>query len=51
MFHLLAHAGHGSTQGNSLLHWIIEPAHLPLTFCAAVLIAGLALLAMRRRKA
>lgn len=51
MFSFLAHAGHGHTEGTSLLHWLIEPVHLPLTLAAAVLIAGLSLLALRRGKA
>jgi hypothetical protein len=39
MLNLIAHAGHGQTDGFSLLHWLIEPAHLPLTIAAGVAFA------------
>jgi len=49
MLNLIAHAGHGHTEGQSLLHWLIEPTHLPLTIAAAVVIVGLTAWAARRR--
>ncbi len=47
---LLAHAGHGHTEGNSLVHWLIEPAHLPFTLAAAAVVVGVAFWAVRRRR-
>jgi hypothetical protein len=52
MLSILAHAGHGHTDGNSLLHWLIEPAHLSLSIAAAlVFAAGLGVVAWRKRRA
>ncbi len=45
----LAHGGHGLTDATTLLHWLVEPAHLPLVLLAAV--GGLALLRWSRRRA
>ena len=52
MLYALAHAGHGTTEGSSLLHYVIEPAHLPFVLAAAVVVC-VAVWAVRksRRKA
>jgi len=43
MMTMLAHAGHGVTDGDSLLHYLIEPAHLPFTIAGGmVVVAALA---------
>ncbi len=47
---LLAHAGHGHTEGTSLLHYIVEPTHLPFTLAAAVVVVGLGVWAVRRKR-
>ncbi len=48
--HLLAHAGHGHTEGQSLLHYLVEPAHLPFTLATAAVVAGLIIWRVRRRR-
>jgi hypothetical protein len=50
MLHLLAHAGHGKTDGTSLLHWLTEPVHLPYTLAAAALIVAIAVWSLRRKR-
>jgi len=49
---LLAHAGHGSTPGDSPIHLLVEPTHLPFTLAA--LVVGVSLIGWavyKRRKA
>lgn len=48
----LAHGGHGHTSGNSLWHYLIEPAHLPYSLAlGTVVVAGVAFAVWRKRKA
>jgi len=47
---LLAHAGHGHTEGASLLHYVVEPAHLPYTLAAAAVVVGLIVWRVRRKR-
>jgi hypothetical protein len=48
----LAHGGHGHTSGDSLWHYLIEPAHLPYSLSlAALVVAGVAFAVWRNRKA
>jgi len=50
--YLIAHAGHGVTEGGSLIHYLTEPAHLPFTVAAVVVvIAALGWAVARRHKA
>jgi hypothetical protein len=51
LFHLLPilspampdHGGHGSTEsGSSLLHYLVEPVHLPLTLLGVALLGAVA---------
>jgi len=49
---LLAHAGHGSTAGDSLIHLLVEPTHLPFTLAALVVaVALVGWVVYKRRKA
>lgn len=41
MMYLLAHSGHGTTDGGSLLHYLIEPAHLPFAIIGAIALMAL----------
>ena len=50
MLNILAHAGHGVTEGHSLLHYLTEPAHLPYTLAAAVVAIGVAVWFVRRKR-
>lgn len=45
----LAHGGHGHTDGRGLLHWLVEPTHLPLSIAGLLALAALALAVARRR--
>lgn len=45
----LAHGGHGHTDGHTLLHWIVEPSHLPFFVAAVCAVAAGALFVARRR--
>lgn len=47
---ILAHAGHGVTDGHSLLHYLIEPAHLPFTVAAAVVVLAVFGWAIAKRR-
>jgi len=52
MASILAHAGHGSTEGHSMWHYLIEPSHLPFTLAAAtVIVALIGWAIVKRRKA
>jgi hypothetical protein len=42
-----AHEGHGSTDGFTVIHYIVEPEHFALPI---LLIAGIAFLVIRMRK-
>ncbi len=42
-----AHPGHGETEGFSIIHYMLEPAHL---FIAIVLVGVAGILLFRRRK-
>lgn len=44
---VLGHSGHGLTDAATLLHWLVEPQHLPLLLLA--LAAGALLWRVRRR--
>ncbi len=46
----LGHSGHGLTDGHSLLHWLVEPAHLPLLLLALAGAVALGAFALRRRR-
>ncbi|MFU8861161.1 MAG: hypothetical protein ACNA8K_12145 [Cyclonatronaceae bacterium] len=46
---VLAHPGHGSTEGNSLVHFITEPVHI-LSFVATVAVGIVITLWYRARK-
>ena len=46
---ILAHPGHGSTEGNSLVHFITEPVHI-LSFVATVAVGIVITLWYRARK-
>ncbi len=46
----LAHEGHGSTDGSSLIHYLLEPAHLPYTLTAAAIIVGFTCWAILRKR-
>lgn len=46
---ILAHPGHGSTEGNSLVHFITEPVHI-LSFVAMVAVGIVTTLWYRARK-
>lgn len=50
MLTTLAHAGHGTTEGQSLLHYLIEPSHLPFTVAAATVIVVGASWAFRKAR-
>ena len=43
---VLAHGGHGLTDASTLLHWLVEPQHLPVLL---VLAAGALIWRARRR--
>ena len=43
-----AHEGHGSTEGFTITHYMVEPVHFALPL---LLIAGIAFLVIRMRKA
>lgn len=46
----LAHGGHGHTDAHSLLHWIVEPAHLPFLIAGLCAAAALTLAIARRAR-
>ncbi len=43
-----AHEGHGSTEGYTITHYMVEPVHFAIP---VLLIAGIAFLVFRMRKA
>jgi len=45
----LAHSGHGHTDGQALLHWIVEPSHLPFFLAALCGVAAGALIVIHSR--
>ncbi|MCA1801733.1 MAG: hypothetical protein LC662_04650 [Rhodothermaceae bacterium] len=46
---VLAHPGHGITEGNSLVHFLTEPVHI-ISFIAVVAVSTIAVLWYRARK-
>lgn len=46
----LAHGGHGLTDATTLLHWLVEPAHLPIVLIAAIGAAALLRWSLRRAR-
>ncbi len=44
----LAHAGHGHTEGTSLLHYLIEPAHMPYAVGLGVVVIAIAVVGLRK---
>jgi H+/gluconate symporter-like permease len=46
---LLAHPGHGITEGNSLVHFITEPVHI-ISFFAVLAVGAVIVLWYRTRK-
>ncbi len=43
-----AHEGHGSTEGYTITHYVVEPVHFAIP---VLLIAGIVFLVLRMRKA
>jgi len=46
---LLAHPGHGATEGNSLVHFITEPVHI-ISFFAVLAVGTITVLWYRSRR-
>jgi len=47
---LAAHPGHGTGDGDSLLHHLADPWHATLWIASAAVVVGLAVLLTRRRR-
>jgi hypothetical protein len=44
----MAHPGHGGTDGFTIIHYFVEPAHAVITY--SILIGGFALMRVVRRR-
>ena len=48
---ILAHVGHGHTDGNALVHYLIEPAHFPFAIAGLAMALAIYMLVVRRKTA